>query len=575
MKSFLSALFTLLCFQFAFSQWINVGPYNPIMATIPDPLGKPIDIAFTNDSTGVCSFERIGAGSGGKWLLIMQTNDYGKNWNQTYYWNAMGITGVGGRFQHITGDTILYVNETNVPFSNCYISYNGGLNWANYFANQRLSSFYFPVAQHGNFIDENNIFAKRRASVTSTLSIFTGTLNATKSLWMNSYNKGFIIHQNNNLLTTIDSGYSWTTVLSKTFNLNSIYFVSNNIGFIACDSGKVLKTINSGLNWTEINTGYFNKLNSISFKNDTIGYCVGNNGLIIKTVNGGLSWKKETIATSQNIIRVVALNKKAYVLASDDRVFSIDLDTCLVRPTVSLTSSTSFICHENPNGSTVTLNGTPTGGTYYGSNLNGNIFSTSNITNMYYFHYTFIDLVTGCASTAKTNIMTVQNTLNAFITPSQNSTCINSAFGNQITLSATPSGGVFSGAGVVGNTFTPSNNAGTYLISYSVVTTNNCISNATTNIVVESCVGISELNPADEIITIFPNPTTALLNIKLNSFEADVKLILHNSVGQELIIKEVKNIEETIDLSFLKSGIYFLSVISNKTNSLTYKVIRE
>ncbi len=556
MKSILSTLLSLFYFQLAFSQWINVGPYNPIMATIPDPLGKPIDIAFTNDSTGVCSFERIGAGSGGKWLLIMQTNDYGKNWNQTYYWSMTGVTGTGGRFQHIGGDTILYVNETNYPFSDCYFSYNKGLNWVYHFNANRLSNFHFSVANHGNFTHENNVFSKRHSAITTTLSTFSGTTNATKSLWMNSYNKGFIIHQNKNLLTTIDSGLTWSTVLNKTFNLNSIYFITNNIGFIACDSGKVLKTINSGLNWTEINTGYFNKLNSISFKNDTIGYCVGNNGLILKTVNGGLSWKKETIVTSQNIIRVVALNKKAYVLASDDRVFSIDLDTCLVRTNVSLNASTNLVCDSLPNGSKVTLTGTPPGGVYYGSNLTGNIFSTPNLTNKHYFHYSYTNPLTGCVSTAVTSIMVIQNNLYASMNTSSNSTCISSAFGSPILLYGSPSGGVFSGLGVSSNTFTPPNTPGIYNITYSVASMNSCVSTATTNIYVYACVGIEEINYGSSEISIFPNPAHSEINIK---GVREGIYSLYNNIGQKITDFSLNESNHfTYQFMNLPSGVYYL-----------------
>ena len=147
-------------------------------------------------------------------------------------------------------------------------------------------------------------------------------------------------------------------------------------------------------------------------------------------------------------------------------------------PTVTLGSFTNLCL----NAAAITLaDGSPTGGTFSGNGVSGITFTpsvagagTTSIT----YSYTNAQ---GCTATASSPIVVdaAPNVTLSSITP----LCINSP---AITLTnGSPAGGTYSGTGVIGNTFTPTN-AGTTTLTYSVTAANGCSNSAQTSIVVNS-----------------------------------------------------------------------------------------
>lgn len=147
-------------------------------------------------------------------------------------------------------------------------------------------------------------------------------------------------------------------------------------------------------------------------------------------------------------------------------------------PTVTLGSFTN-LCS---NAAAITLaGGNPAGGTFSGNGVSGITFTpsvagagTTSIT----YSYTNAQ---GCTATASSPIVVdaAPNVTLSSITP----LCINSP---AITLTnGSPAGGTYSGTGVIGNTFTPTN-AGTTTLTYSVTAANGCSNSAQTSIVVNS-----------------------------------------------------------------------------------------
>ena len=134
------------------------------------------------------------------------------------------------------------------------------------------------------------------------------------------------------------------------------------------------------------------------------------------------------------------------------------------------------------NGSSVSLAGTPAGGTFSGSGVSGNTFSpatagvgTKTIT------YTYTD-GNGCTNSATASI--VVNALPVVSAGSYSAVCVN---GTTVSLAGTPAGGTFSGSGVSGNSFNPATaGVGTKTITYTYTDGNGCTNSATTNIVVNA-----------------------------------------------------------------------------------------
>lgn len=70
--------------------------------------------------------------------------------------------------------------------------------------------------------------------------------------------------------------------------------------------------------------------------------------------------------------------------------------------------------------------------------------------------------------------------------------------------------------------------------------------------------GIFNINPEAKSLSIYPNPVIDLVNIKI---EHDIDGVnIYNSQGQIIYVKKTN--EKSIDLSELKTGIYFINVYS-------------
>ena len=110
---------------------------------------------------------------------------------------------------------------------------------------------------------------------------------------------------------------------------------------------------------------------------------------------------------------------------------------------------------------------------------------------------------------------------------------------------------------VVGNTFT--NNANIYFDYNFPIVTNT----ASTTIEI---LGNADFMFGD-YLTIYPNPTQNSLNIKMNNEISITSINIYNSLGQLVLV--TTNPSESIDVSNLKIGSYFVKVISDKGISTT------
>lgn len=98
--------------------------------------------------------------------------------------------------------------------------------------------------------------------------------------------------------------------------------------------------------------------------------------------------------------------------------------------------------------------------------------------------------------------------------------------------------------------------------SYTVTVTNaaGCSSSATTNVIVNDCVGMDENNV--KAINIYPNPTTGIIDIS-TSVNGLQFVSICNILGEEEFSKEFKFVSDTpikIDLRGLPAGMYFLKI---------------
>lgn len=143
--------------------------------------------------------------------------------------------------------------------------------------------------------------------------------------------------------------------------------------------------------------------------------------------------------------------------------------------------------------------------------------------------------------------------------------------GSVYTLTATPSGGVFSGTGVVGNTFDPTVGVGIYPITYSVNVSNACAASQTQTVEVMLCTGVIE-NEINQF-SLFPNPATDEVNIK--SDKEFKSILVFDFSGKLVKMIEVNSFETSVNVSDLAKGFYSFTISMNDHSQKTIKVVKE
>jgi hypothetical protein len=152
-----------------------------------------------------------------------------------------------------------------------------------------------------------------------------------------------------------------------------------------------------------------------------------------------------------------------------------------------------------------------------------------------------------------------------------------------VTLVGSPSGGVFSGTGIIGNTFSPSTAGigGPFSITYSytdpVTGCQNVISSSVT--VEANVTGLINIGSTASY-KFFPNPFQNNLSIQFNSASTEnVFLNVSDIQGKTVYVNEFtvyqgENRIELLELNQLSSGIYNFSIrIANSTS--TQRIIKK
>lgn len=175
----------------------------------------------------------------------------------------------------------------------------------------------------------------------------------------------------------------------------------------------------------------------------------------------------------------------------------------------------------------------------------------------------------GCIDTSVSITITIHPLPAIVYTQTPATICSNS---NPITLStASPAGGIYNGTGVSGTTFDPNSaGEGTWSIVYSYTDGNGCTDSAIQQITVDLC---TQLNlESDHLkLEVYPNPTHGQLTI--DSQSAKGKIELYTVLGEKVYSVPIPGFSTTnkVDLGFLPSGLYFLT-IKNENAVVTRKI---
>ncbi len=147
------------------------------------------------------------------------------------------------------------------------------------------------------------------------------------------------------------------------------------------------------------------------------------------------------------------------------------------------------------------------------------------------------------------------------------------------TLIGSPSGGVFSGAGITNSVFDPAiAGVGTYIINYEFTDANNCKSRSNSIVRVDACVSVTEISGVG-VLNVYPNPVKNVLQIDLEAKRNQQALFQLTDVAGRMV--EQKNVSiaagknnSTFDMQQLDAGVYLLHLQFEGT-SLTRKIVVE
>lgn len=88
-------------------------------------------------------------------------------------------------------------------------------------------------------------------------------------------------------------------------------------------------------------------------------------------------------------------------------------------------------------------------------------------------------------------------------------------------------------------------------------------------------IGIKETNFSDNDIVLFPNPVKNILTVGMNLKELETYDIIITNISSQIVLSHKNNTEKQIDLSELKSGIYFVLISSGNKTKVWQKILKE
>jgi hypothetical protein len=203
--------------------------------------------------------------------------------------------------------------------------------------------------------------------------------------------------------------------------------------------------------------------------------------------------------------------------------------------------------------------GSPAGGTYSGTGVSGTDFDPAAAgSGTHTITYYYEDANT-CAASASTTLAVNALPVVTMASFSPSTVCIGNS---PIALPVgAPSGGTYSGSGVNTTDFDPSvAGEGTHTITYYYEDANLCAASDSTAITVDLCTGITTLD--SELMTVYPNPASDLLNINGDLRGAEIQL---TELSGKIILSE-RMLSDTYQVNLkqneLAAGMYLVKLVN-------------
>ena len=76
-------------------------------------------------------------------------------------------------------------------------------------------------------------------------------------------------------------------------------------------------------------------------------------------------------------------------------------------------------------------------------------------------------------------------------------------------------------------------------------------------------------------MSVFPNPTSETVTIKLKKLEENLSLTLYSVDGKLLLNNNIKSVETKLSLNPFAKGTYFINVVKDGGKVKTYKILKQ
>jgi hypothetical protein len=102
-----------------------------------------------------------------------------------------------------------------------------------------------------------------------------------------------------------------------------------------------------------------------------------------------------------------------------------------------------------------------------------------------------------------------------------------------------------------------------------------CTHTAEVSVKVNLCSSLAENNASLFGATIFPNPSTGVLTVHLESVPENVHIKIYNAIGALVKEQSLASVDNLINIQDQQNGLYFIHVIHNNTTLYNSKIIKQ
>ncbi len=360
-------------------------------------------------------------------------------------------------------------------------------------------------------------------------------------------NENGYVSAGSKIYKTNDGGTNWVISFEPTGTIyfNDIFVLDENVAFavgINFDSNKSLiaKTKNNGTDWELIDVSDFSSLNSVYFISNSTGFCSGNGGTILKSTDSGETWQSIESGTNVLLQDIYFVNDTKGIVVGGSITSSTILKTndggnewnSIDTPNDSSYLQSVYFVNEQT-GYAVGWWGeiikTEDCGSTWTSQGSANMFGNLDVV--------FTNESTGYVVGGQSNVTSIQKTVN----------------GGELWEDISPN----IPFGLISIHF-PS-----FDIGYTVGAGGTVLKTESGGVTTSTSFLFSE----DEVL-LYPNPTVNSVSIESKNDDQISRIELYNGNGQILEAKETNSSKTNLDLSGFKSGIYYLSIHTERGHAV-------